>query len=61
VGDTGLEPTPENTGKTAFSETGGASGGANAFKAIAEALATLPPDRLAALLAAAVHPQPAAK
>ena len=61
MGDEGLEPTPENTGKTAFSESGGASGGANAFQAIAEALATLPPERLAALFAAALQPQPAAK
>jgi len=61
VGDEGLEPTPENTGKTAFSETGGASGGAIGLQAIAAALQALPREALAALLLNAIQPQPVAK
>ena len=62
MGDTGLEPTPENTGKSADSKgsrpTGRPKKGEVDTKAIAEALAGLGADGLAALLAAAIQSKP---
>jgi hypothetical protein len=57
----GFEPTPKNTGKRADSESGGAQGGAIGLESITEALAALPPDRLVALLAAAIQSKAATK
>lgn len=65
MGDEGLEPPPENTGKAAVFESTGPTGGPKAqevaLQAITAALAALPPDRLAALFAAALQPQPVTK
>jgi hypothetical protein len=65
MGDEGLEPPPQNTEKMAVSKPSGPTGGPKAqevaLQAITAALAALPPDRLAALFAAALQPQPVAK
>lgn len=57
----GFEPTPENTGKSRDSESYGPTDGPKPqpadVAALAAVLATLPPDRLAAVLAAVVQPQ----
>ena len=59
MGDTGLEPPRENTGKTAISESGGPTDGPKTqrtdLEAITAALAALPPERLAEVLAAAIQ------
>jgi hypothetical protein len=60
----GFELPPKNTGKQADSESGGPTGGPKGqeveLKAITEALASLPPDKLAAVLAAALQQKPVA-
>jgi len=58
----GFEPARKKTGFAEHETKSGPPGGpVLAVSEIAQALATLPPDRLAALLAAAVQPQPVAK
>lgn len=65
MGDEGLEPPPENTGKAGVSKTAGPTGGPKTqevdLQAIAAAIQALSPESLAALFAAALQPQPAAK
>jgi hypothetical protein len=56
----GFETPPKNTGKQADSEMPGAKAGARGLEAITEALASLPPDKLAAVLAAALQQKPVA-
>jgi integrase len=59
MGDEGLEPPRENTGKTAVSEGDGPTDGPKTQRtdldAIKAALAALPPERLAEVLAAAIQ------
>jgi hypothetical protein len=61
----GFEPAPKNTGKQADSESGRPTGRPKTqevdLEAITEALAALPPDRLVALLAAAIQSRAATK
>ncbi|MGV2332947.1 MAG UNVERIFIED_CONTAM: hypothetical protein LVR18_02055 [Planctomycetaceae bacterium] len=65
MGDEGLEPPPENTGKTADSKGGRPTGRPKTqevdLQAIAEAIQALSPESLAALFAAALQKQPVAK